>query len=129
MKTHRALTVCRAAFRDWATGTDPYTVAELASTLRGVPSHSFAFPLDVGSDGRVYGAGHHHVSRFPVAVAARAPEADEIGAGEPWRFASPVRPDTTHVRALRVIDTIGETVAGLVLIAGGAVLTALATLA
>lgn len=49
--------------------------------------------------------------------------------GETWCHVSPLRPDTAHVRAPRVIDAIGEVVAAIVLIAGGAVLTALATLA
>lgn len=61
--------------------------------------------------------------RTPDFRLAEAPEPSE-----PWCFVTPVRPDTPHVRALRVIDTLGEAFAGLVLIVGGAIATGIATL-
>ncbi|KAB1075462.1 hypothetical protein F6X53_24915 [Methylobacterium soli] len=47
---------------------------------------------------------------------------------EAWKAVSPVRPDTTHVRALRFLDVGGELLAAFVLIAGGAGVVGLASL-
>ena len=52
------------------------------------------------------------------AVAAPLDE-DLPGAIEPWEAIEPVRPDTAHVRALRIMDAAGEVLVGLALIAGG----------
>ena len=38
---------------------------------------------------------------------------------EPWEAIEPVRPDTAHVRALRIMDAAGEVLVGIALIAGG----------
>lgn len=55
---------------------------------------------------------------------------DEIqpGAIEPWEAVSPVRPDTAHSRSLRFLDASGELLAAAAIIAGGMVLTGLASL-
>ncbi|MDE4915259.1 hypothetical protein PQI07_32250 [Methylobacterium sp. 092160098-2] len=50
------------------------------------------------------------------------------GAIEPWQAVTPVRPDTAHSRSLRFLDATGELLAAFAIIAGGMVLTGLATL-
>lgn len=47
---------------------------------------------------------------------------------EPWQAVAAVRPDTAFVRALRVMDAAGDFLAAAVIVGGGALLTALATL-
>ena len=44
---------------------------------------------------------------------------DLPGQIEPWQAIAPVRPDTAHVRALRIMDVAGELLTGLAIIAGG----------
>ena len=41
------------------------------------------------------------------------------GAIEPWEAVAPVRPDTPHSRALRFLDTAGELLTAIAIIAGG----------
>ncbi|XYD12602.1 hypothetical protein R1A27_34530 (plasmid) [Methylobacterium sp. NMS12] len=55
---------------------------------------------------------------------------DEIqpGAIEPWEAVAPVRPDTAHIRSLRFLDAMGELLAAVAIIAGGMLLTGLASL-
>ncbi|MBO1021630.1 hypothetical protein IPV08_16845 [Methylobacterium sp. SD274] len=48
---------------------------------------------------------------------------------EPWQAVAAVRPDTAFVRALRVMDAAGDFLAAAVIVGGGTLLTALATLA
>ena len=50
------------------------------------------------------------------------------GEDEPWTAVMPVRPDTPHVRACRFIDVGADFLAAVAIIAGGSVLTGLATL-
>jgi len=50
------------------------------------------------------------------------------GTVEAWEVVTPVRPDTAHSRSLRFLDIAGETLAAVSIIAGGMVLTGLATL-
>jgi len=57
-----------------------------------------------------------------------APEAPP-GSIEPWQAVAPIRPDTAHVRSLRLLDGMGEAFAALTLICGGTLLVGLATLA
>jgi hypothetical protein len=59
----------------------------------------------------------------------RPPNENLPGEIEPWQATSAVRPDTAFVRALRVMDASGEFLAAIAIIAGGTLLTALATLA
>ena len=47
---------------------------------------------------------------------------------EPWEAVAPVRPDTANARALRVMDAAGALLAAVAIIAGGMLLTGLATL-
>ena len=47
---------------------------------------------------------------------------------EPWQAVVPVRPDTAHCRALRVMDAAGELLAAFAIIGSGMLLTGLATL-
>lgn len=60
--------------------------------------------------------------------AARVNE-DVPGTIEPWQAVCAVRPDTAHVRAPRLIDSLGEAFAAVTLICGGALFVGLATLA
>lgn len=57
-----------------------------------------------------------------------APE-DLPGSIEPWQAVAPIRPDTSHSRSLRLLDSMGEAFAALALICGGLVVIGLATLA
>lgn len=41
------------------------------------------------------------------------------GAIEPWEAVAPVRPDTSHSRALRFLDAAGELLTAIAIIAGG----------
>ncbi|WP_345822919.1 hypothetical protein ABC766_32090 (plasmid) [Methylobacterium fujisawaense] len=56
------------------------------------------------------------------------PDEQQPGAIEPWEAVAPVRPDTAHSRSLRFLDATGELLAAVAIIAGGMVLTGLATL-
>ena len=47
---------------------------------------------------------------------------------EPWQAVTPIRPDTAHSRSLRFLDATGELLAAVAIIAGGMVLTGLASL-
>ena len=47
------------------------------------------------------------------------PDEAAPGTVEPWEAVEPVRPDTAHVRALRIMDAAGEILVGLAIIAGG----------
>jgi hypothetical protein len=51
------------------------------------------------------------------------------GSIEPWQAVAPIRPDTAHVRSLRLLDGMGEAFAALTLVCGGVILVGLATLA
>ena len=50
------------------------------------------------------------------------------GAIDPWEAVTPVRPDTAHCRAPRFLDLAGEALAAVAIIAGGMIVTGLATL-
>ena len=52
------------------------------------------------------------------AVAAPLDE-DLPGQIKPWQAVEPVRPDTAHVRALRIMDVVGDLLTGFAIIAGG----------
>lgn len=63
-------------------------------------------------------------TRTPAALYSRpypVLEQDEAAPGsiEDWEVTAPVRPDTAHVRAPRFLDALGETVVGLLIVAGG----------
>ncbi|MCJ2079859.1 hypothetical protein [Methylobacterium sp. J-090] len=51
------------------------------------------------------------------------------GSIEPWQAVAPIRPDTDHVRSLRLLDGMGEAFSALTLICAGALFIGLATLA
>ncbi|CAA2108976.1 hypothetical protein MBUL_04469 (plasmid) [Methylobacterium bullatum] len=51
------------------------------------------------------------------------------GSIEPWQAVAPIRPDTPHVRALRILDGMGETLAAVAFVVAGMALVGLATLA
>lgn len=51
------------------------------------------------------------------------------GSIEPWQAVSAIRPDTAHVRSLRLLDGMGEAFAALTLVCAGALFIGLATLA
>lgn len=68
------------------------------------------------------------LSRYGVTASVHPADEAPPCSPEPWQLVMPVRPDTPHVRALRALDAVGEAFAALVLIAGGAVATGLATL-
>ena len=54
------------------------------------------------------------------AGAVTAPLDEDLpGQIEPWHVGALVRPDTAHVRALRIMDVAGELLTGLAIIAGG----------
>jgi hypothetical protein len=48
---------------------------------------------------------------------------------EPWQAVAAIRPDTAHVRSLRLLDGMGEAFAALTLVCAGALFIGLATLA
>jgi hypothetical protein len=54
---------------------------------------------------------------------------DAPGSIEPWQAVAPIRPDTAHVRALRCLDGMGETLAALTIVIFGMAAIGLATLA
>ncbi|TGD94917.1 hypothetical protein [Methylobacterium nonmethylotrophicum] len=44
---------------------------------------------------------------------------DELDTTDAWEAVQPVRPDTPHVRALRLLNATGELLAAVAIIAGG----------
>ncbi|UIY45620.1 hypothetical protein [Methylobacterium radiotolerans] len=56
------------------------------------------------------------------------PDEQQPGAIEPWQAVAPIRPDTAHSRSLRFLDATGELLAAVAIIAGGMLLTGLASL-
>lgn len=67
--------------------------------------------------------------RIPVDRRYRQfPDEIQPGAIEPCEAVTPVRPDTAHSRSLRFLDATGELLAAVAIIAGGMVLTGLASL-
>ncbi|TXM96545.1 hypothetical protein FV242_33430 [Methylobacterium sp. WL64] len=56
------------------------------------------------------------------------PDETQPGTIEAWEAVAPIRPDTAHSRSLRFLDVAGELLAAVAIIAGGMVLTGLATL-
>ena len=89
---------------------------------RGGPSDAPAFPAEPAelSAQMTLLAHDLNIETSPARVARYAVAAPLLDAD--------VRSDTPHVRALRVLDALGETLAGIVIIAGGAIATGLATL-
>ena len=59
------------------------------------------------------------VDRQRAGAVAALHDEDLPGQIEPWQAITPVRPDTAHVRALRIMDVAGELLTGLAIIAGG----------
>lgn len=71
--------------------------------------------------GRLAPSRHHRVA--PV-----LPRDEDVpGSVEPWQAVTPVRPDTAHSRALRVLNASAELLACLVIIGGGAALVGFAS--
>jgi hypothetical protein len=73
--------------------------------------HSTA-PAHAGERSRSPSAGPLYAYEAPLLTP------DEIEAAEAWEAVQPVRPDTSHVRALRFLNATGELLAAVALIAG-----------
>jgi len=69
------------------------------------------------------GRGHYDSPAFTIPDAETQP-----GSIEPWQAVTAIRPDTLHVRSLRLLDGMGEAFAALALICAGALFIGLATL-
>lgn len=70
------------------------------------------------------GRGHYNSPAFTIPHAETLP-----GSIEPWEAVAAIRPDTAHVRSLRLLDGMGEAFAALTLVSAGALFIDLATLA
>lgn len=67
---------------------------------------------------------------LPLRLDAAVPENEDApGSIEPWEAVTPIRPDTAHVRSMRLLDGMGEAFAALFIVLGGVALVGLATLA
>lgn len=78
---------------------------------------------------RALTAASRPASRYDGPAFAEFPAEMTPGSIEPWEAVAPVRPDTAYVRAPRLLDYLGEALAAVAFVAGGAVLVGLATLA
>ncbi|MHC1999533.1 hypothetical protein ACYQR9_03700 [Methylobacterium sp. CM6241] len=78
---------------------------------------------------RALTAASRPASRYDGPAFAEFPAEMMPGSIEPWEAVAPVRPDTAHVRAPRLLDYLGEALAAVAFVAGGTLLVGLATLA